>query len=87
MMLYIVEYVQKSDEKSKATPKTKNRENTEPKELTLVVNNGTKSNVVLFSEDDQKHTYKKQSCEDDLQPGNEPKMYSIRVNNCLHTAV
>ena len=84
MMLYIVGNVQKSDEKSK--PKTKNRENTEPKELTLVFNNGTKSNVVLFSNpgDDKKHI---QSCEDHMEPENDPQMYSIYVNKSLHTAV
>ena len=82
-MLYIVGNVQKSDEKSK--PKTKNRENSEPKELTLVVNNGTKSNVVLFNQpgDGKKHT----PCENNMEPENDPQMYSIYVNKCLHTAV
>ena len=86
MMTYIVGCVQKSVEESKATPKTNNRENTETKELTLVVNNGTKSNVVLFSHpgDDKKHI---QSCEDHMEPENDPQMYSIYVNKCLHTAV
>ena len=84
-MLYIVGCVQKLDEKSKATPKTKNQGNTEPKELTLVVNNGTKSNVVLFSDpgDDKKQTL----CKDHMDTENDPQMYSIYVNKCLHTAV
>ena len=85
MMLYIVGCVQKSDENSKATPKTKNQGNTEPKELTLVVNNGTKSNVVLFS--DPANNKEQTLCEDHMEPENDPQMYSIYANKCLHTAV
>ena len=84
-MTYIVGCVQKSVEESKATPKTNNRENTETKELTLVVNNGTKSNVVLFS--DTTNNKKQTLYEDHIEPENDPQMYSIYVNKCLHTAV